>query len=462
MNLQRFFGSMAGRLFAFLLIGVVGSASLALVLADVRRYSDLERINLERVADRTQDFVSLLNGAPTGLRDRMLSEGILGLRPPLGTEKLLEKDDKLTKLLSSRLGSSSLAQSAQPSTCIQPAVKSFYAQLNCWVISVPLADRSKLTLVTLTPRTDTFDLPRPDTVFLSILTLAVGILAFFAARMVAAPLGDLSRAARALGGDLDRSPLSERGPYEVRDAIRAFNAMQAKLREHMVERTRILASITHDLQTPLTRLRLRLEKVEDIALRSRLIDDFAGMQILIRQGLDFCRGTQIEEPFVPVALDSLLESVVEDAAEGGRPVTLEHLCGYYAEARPNSLQRCLANLIDNALAHGGSAHVSAAMENGKIRVRVRDFGPGIPPEKLESVFEPFVRLETSQTRPGGGVGLGLTIARAMAEQNEAGLMLCNHPGGGLEACLVLSRGLQRAEPVGEVSRSLESEMDLLA
>jgi len=461
MKLQRYFGSMAGRLFVFLLIGVVSSASLALVLADVRRYSDIQRINLERIADRVQDYVSFLNGTPTALREKVVSQGILGLRPPVGTEKVLEGDDRLTKLLVSRIGPSSRAQKAQASTCIQPSVKSFYAQLNCWVISVPLADHSKLALITLSPRSDTFDLPRPDAVFLSILTLAVGILAFFAARMAAAPLGDLSRAAQALGGDLDRSPLTERGPNEVRDAIHAFNAMQAKLREHMVERTRILASITHDLQTPLTRLRLRLEKVEDTALRSRLIDDFAGMQILIRQGLDFCRGNLIEEPFALLVLDSLLESVVEDATEGGYPVTLLQRCGYDVEARPNSLQRCLANLIDNALHHGGSAQVSAVMEDGKINVRVRDFGPGIPPEKLEEVFEPFVRLETSQPR-AGGVGLGLTIARALAESSDAKLTLRNHPQGGLEACLTLDRRLTRSCPVQKGESVLESEMNTVS
>lgn len=461
MNLHRYFGSMAGRLFIFLLIGVVSAASLALLLADVRRHYDLERINLERVADRVQDYVSLLNGTPAALRNQVISKGILGLRSPVGTEKIIEDDYRLAKLLVLRIGPSSRAQKAQPSTCIQPSVRSFYIQLNCWVISVPLADHSKLALVTLTPRTDSFDLPRPDAVFLSILTLAVGILAFFAARMAAAPLGNLSRAARALGGDLDRSPLPEEGPYEVRDAIRAFNAMQAKLREHVVERTRILASITHDLQTPLTRLRLRLEKIEDTALRSRLIDDFAGMQTLIHQGLDFCRGNQTEEPFVQVALDSLLESVVEDAAEGDRPVTLVQRSGYDVEARPNSLQRCLANLIDNALNHGGSAQISATMENGNIHVRVRDFGPGIPTEKLETVFEPFVRLEASQARTSG-VGLGLTIARQMAKQNEIELILRNHPEGGLEACLILSRGVQRAEGAGEEYTPLAGEVGLLA
>jgi signal transduction histidine kinase len=258
--------------------------------------------------------------------------------------------------------------------------------------------------------------------------------------MAAAPLRALSRAARDLGSDLGRSPLPERGPFEVRDAIRAFNTMQARLRTFVTERTRILASITHDLQTPLTRLRLRLEKVDDPALRSRLIDDLGGMQVLIRQGLDLFRGTRMQEPFARVALDSLLESVVEDAAEGGWPAVLRQRCGYDVEAQPQALQRCLANLLDNAIKYGSSAEVSASLEAGAIYVRIRDHGPGIPPDKLQTVFEPFVRLESAFSA-ASGIGLGLTIAKTLAEQNDAELRLSNHSDGGLEVCLILYRGL---------------------
>lgn len=442
MKLRRYFESMAGRLTLFLLIGVIGSATLALVLADTYRLSDLKRINIERVVDRVQDFVALINGAPPSLREELVSKGIPGLHPPVGTEKMEGTDTELSEQFVARLGAGSRAERADPRSCLPlPPTRSFYAQINCWVISVPLADHSIIKLAAFSPRIDAFDQPGRDLLFLSVLTIGVGLLAFFASRMAAAPLGDLSRAAQALGGDLDRSPLQERGPYEVRSAIRAFNAMQQKLRDNVIERTRILASITHDLRTPMTRLRLRLEKVDDIALRSRLIDDLDGMQILIKQGLDLCRGTQSEEPFVSIELDSLLESVVEDAAEGGSSISLIRCSGYVVEAQPSALQRCLANLLDNAITYGGGAEVSAAMEDGAIHIRIRDFGPGIPPQHLRAVFEPFVRLGGTPSRSVGGVGLGLTIAKALAEKNDATLNLANHPDGGLEACLVLHRGL---------------------
>jgi signal transduction histidine kinase len=440
--LQRYFGSMAGRLFLVLLVGVMGSASIALGMADVRRQADLRRIQLERLSDRIQDFISLVNSAPRALRVEMISRGITGLRPASGEEKIERADTELTQRLNSRIGSGIRSEYAIPWSCFpRGADRRFYMTLDCRLISATLADGSAIKVLLVSPQADTFGLPGLDPVFLSVLAIGVGCLTFFAARMAAAPLNDLSRAARALGGDLNRLPLIERGPHEVRDALRAFNAMQAKLRDHVIERTHILASITHDLQTPLTRLRLRLEKVTDIALRSRLIDDLDRMQALIRQGLDFSRGNQTEEPFVPLVLDSLLESVVQDAAEGGRAVVLVECSGYDVEARPQALQRCLANLLDNAVKHGGSAEVSAKQVNGEVQIRIRDHGPGIPPDQLEAVFDPFVRLGPSSASTGSGVGLGLTIARQLAQKNDAELVLANHSAGGLEACLILRRGV---------------------
>jgi signal transduction histidine kinase len=462
MTLQHYFGSMAGRLLLFLLIGVIGSASVALAIADARRQADLQRIRLERLVDRVQDFVSLANGASETLRVKLISNGVPGLYPARGGEKIGQTDTELTERLVRRIGTGVRAQQADSATCFsEPMAPSSYHQLHCWVVSIRLADGTPLKLVLLRPRTADLHLPGFDPVFLSILALAVGILTFFAARMAAAPLANLSRAARTLGGDLDSVPLTERGPNEVRDAIRAFNTMQAKLREHLVERTQILASITHDLQTPLTRLRLRLEKVENIALRSRLIDDLSGMQVLIREGLDFSRGSQIDEPFEPVALDSLLESLVEDAAEQGQAAVLTQESGCDVEARPRALQRCLANLLDNALKYGGSAEISARAEQGGVVIRIRDHGPGIPAEQLEKVFEPFVRLESPTARPTYGAGLGLTIARMLAQKNEADLVLHNHPEGGLEAGLILRRGVVRAAGCAEQGLDLKTGIDSL-
>ena len=444
MTAPRYFGSMAGRLFVFLLIGVVTSASLALGVADMRRQADMHGIRVARLVDRVQDFVAVANSTSAPARARLARSGVPGLLPINSRQKTMKTDDELSQRLSRALSSPVNADRIDPRTCFDHTVaRTAYYKMNCWRVSSKLADGTPFNLTLIGQAEDSFRLTEFEPVYLLILVLGVGLLTFLAARMAAAPLADLSRAARALGGDLNSLPLPERGPNEVRDAIEAFNTMQAKLRTHVVERTKILASITHDLQTPLTRLRLRLEKVSDVALRSRLIDDLQGMQMLIREGLEFSRGTQIDEPFAPIALDSLLESLVEDAVEMGRKAVLVNRTDYDVEARPRALQRCLGNLLDNALKYAGAAEISTEVaDQNKLVVRVRDHGPGIATDELERIFEPFVRLENPAARKVEGAGLGLTIARMLAAKNDAELVLSNHPDGGVEALLILSRGLR--------------------
>ena len=444
MMLRRYFESMAGRLFLFLLVGVAASGSVALSLTSAYREAVLHSIRLERFADRMQDFVTLANSTAEPMRSKLITNGVPGLLPVTTQQKLQGPDEELSERLSHRVGAFVDAWHVAPSTCfVQPITLSTYYKTNCWRVSSHLANGRPFSLTLIGSVEENLPEPQMDPLYLLIMVLGVGLLTFLAARMAAAPLADLSRAARALGGDLDTLPLPERGPNEVRDAIEAFNTMQARLREHVVQRTKILASITHDLQTPLTRLRLRLEKVDDVALRSRLIDDLQGMQILIREGLEFSRGAQTDEPFAPIALDSLLESLVEDAVEAGQSILLTNRSNYDVEARPRALQRCLANLVDNALKYGGSAEISTGLtaDHG-LQIRIRDHGRGIAPDQLEKAFEPFVRLASPVQNKAEGAGLGLTIARMLAAKNDAELTLANHPEGGLEAVLTLSRGLR--------------------
>jgi signal transduction histidine kinase len=440
MRMRGFFATMAGRLFVFLLIGVVGSAVLALALADRQRQADLHRIRFERLVDRMGDFLSLADRASVPLRGELLANGVTGIRRAGGGEVVERPDVELTRRLQARWGRPVRAERVAVNSCSWPsAVDAGGNQFDCWLVTARLSDGRPINLqlrghlqidhIALNP------------VVVLVLAVLIATLTFIAARMAAAPLGDFARAAKALGTDIDRRPLPERGPREVRDAARAFNTMQTQLRTYIVERTQLLASITHDLQTPMTRLRLRLEKVRDPALRSRLIDDLGTMQALIREGLDFARSVETTEAFASLDIDQLLDLVVEDAAEGGKPVRIATRCGCEVEARPRALQRCLANLIDNALKYGGSAEVSAEQVSDRVEIRVRDHGPGIADENLEQVFEPFIRLQADSAPPIEGIGLGLAIARTLAERNEAALLLRNHPHGGLEAVLTLTRGV---------------------
>ncbi len=303
----------------------------------------------------------------------------------------------------------------------------------CRLVSVTLGDGTPLRLSVETPAVTPVRSRLLDPAFVSLLGAGIVLLAYFAALRAGAPLRHLAQASTQLGHDLHRQPLAVTGPSEVRQAVTAFNSMQARLQSHFAERTQMLAAITHDLQTPLTRLRLRLERVEDQELRDRLVADLRAMRALIDEGLELARTAETPETVVMLDLDSLLESQVEDAAEAGLNAEFRGGSGAVLPLRPLATRRVFANLIDNALVHGGSATVHAERDSHAIRVFVRDHGPGIPEELLERAFEPFFRAESSRSRQTGGTGLGLTIARMLAAKIGATLTLRNHPDGGLEA-----------------------------
>jgi len=439
MNIARFLATMAGRLFVLLLIGIIASAALALTLSEREREAEISHIRYDRTGERMADFLAILDRAPRGLRAELISAGMTGIRRATGREALQGTDAAFTQVLSARWRMTVRTIKADPHSCLAPSPADHDTHaadhFDCWVVTAQLSDGA-IARLQLRSRVPAEGLGLNPTVVLILAALMVS-LALVAARMAAAPLDDLARAATELGNDLDRSPLPETGPVEVRDAAKAFNQMQTRLRASVVERTQLLASITHDLQTPMTRLRLRLEKVGDAALRSRLIDDLGVMQALIREGLDYARNTQTTEPLARLELDHLLELVVEDAAVGGKPVRFVEGCGAEVEVRARALQRCLANLIDNAVKYGGATEVSAELTRDSVDITIRDRGPGIPADRLAHVFEPFVRVASDATSAIDGIGLGLAIARTLAERNAASLTLRNHPEGGLEARLTL-------------------------
>lgn len=273
-----------------------------------------------------------------------------------------------------------------------------------------------------------------------IFVAGLAAVSWFAVRVATRPLTRLGDAATALGEDLERPPLAEQGPLEVRRAAAAFNHMQRRIRELFAERTRILAAITHDLRTPITRLRLRAELVEDAAQRERILADLAEMETLVDEGLAYAKSmSPASEPALPVRLDALLAALVADYADGGRAVTLAAAPPLTLDSRPRMLRRLLANLTDNALKFAGEAELAldASADGGVIHVR--DRGPGIPEGELEKVLEPYYRVETSRNRDSGGTGLGLAIARQLARSLGGELSLRNREGGGLEASLRLHR-----------------------
>ncbi|MBP1206916.1 signal transduction histidine kinase [Duganella sp. 1411] len=269
----------------------------------------------------------------------------------------------------------------------------------------------------------------------------LGLVTWYGVRLATRPLARLAEAANRLGPDLKAAAVSESGPLEVARAARAFNAMQQRIADHLDERTQILAAISHDLQTPITRMRMRADMLDDDQQREKMNRDLVEMEMLVRDGVAYARtlhGTS-EAPR-SVDPDSLLESLVGDYLDAGHPIQLHGKAGAPLVTRPHALRRVLGNLIDNALKYAGSAELHVGDEDGRLTIRVRDHGPGIPDAELDNVMQPFYRLEASRNRDTGGTGLGLAIARQLAQAIDATLTLRNHPDGGLEASLALPAG----------------------
>lgn len=470
-RVRAFFDSMTGRVFGILTLGVGGAALVALAVTDTMNQRAFEDQLVQRAADRLQGYVQFLDAAPENVRRLTLrgGPGGLGVRLQPADAKGLGTDGEFQAIMRDRgLRQSVEAQKADYSLCFpemrrlntadiqrqlnseefrkalarasvqfpnRPRPQNFARMIPpvCRLIDVTLSDGTSLKFSMDTPWVQRERSRLVNPVFLSLLALAIVILAYVVARITSAPLKRLSKASAELGRDLDRAPVDVSGPAEVRGAAEAFNAMQRRLQQHVSERTNMLAAITHDFQTPLTRLRLRLEKVEDEALREKLLGDLASMKALVDEGLELARSAETSEPRVMLDLDSLLESLVEDATEAGGKAEFEGGCRAVLPLRPLAARRLFSNLIDNALKHAGSASVSSSQNSGEVCVRVRDRGPGLPAHMLEKVFEPFVRVDDSRSRRTGGAGLGLTIARTLAEKNGATLTLRNHPDGGLEA-----------------------------
>lgn len=274
---------------------------------------------------------------------------------------------------------------------------------------------------------------------LAVLLLATLGLSWLAVRWVVQPLRVLAQAAQSLGEDLSRPPLPEDGPTEVRQATQAFNTMQRRLALFIDERTRMLAALSHDLKTPLTRMRLRTELLDDDEARTRFEADLQEMETMVAQTLDFMRGLGGHEARVPVDVNALLQTLQADQQDMGRRVAVVGRALQPYIGVPTLLRRALGNLVDNAVLYGGSATLRVEDTPERLTLSVLDNGPGLAPAELERVFEPFYRVESSRNRATGGTGLGLGIARSIARLHGGDVVLHNIPLGGLAAVLSLPR-----------------------
>jgi signal transduction histidine kinase len=305
-----------------------------------------------------------------------------------------------------------------------------------FIISLQLADATWLNFAAV----DQVTVPawsHQSVALIAIMLIAVIALSILGIRRLTAPLGTLAQAAERLGRDVNAPRLTERGASDVRKALRAFNNMQERIQRFIEDRTRMIAAISHDLRTPITRLRLRAEFVEDPEQQARMLADLDDMETMIQSTLSFAREEANPEPRRELDLVVLLRSICEDAPDVALAVDLSGADALAFGGQPVALRRGFCNLIDNAVKYGQRARIGLSIGADSIAVTIDDDGPGLPEEELERVFRPFYRVEQSRSRDTGGVGLGLSVARTVFRAHGGDVVLSNRPEGGLRATVTL-------------------------
>jgi signal transduction histidine kinase len=316
-----------------------------------------------------------------------------------------------------------------------------------FLVSLRLSDGSWLNL--LAAYVDDIEFwPLRTIVFLSAMVIVITALSIWAIDRLIAPFQDLAKAAIRLGTDVNSTPIVEQGPADVRGTIRAFNDMQTRLHRFVEDRTQMLAAVSHDLRTPITRLRLRAEFVGNMIQRGKFLADLDEMEHMITDILNFAKDDARSEPTVHVDLVAMLQNICDDLADKGLNVSFDSDGHLPCLLRPVSFRRCFNNLLDNALKYGERAAVRVDIGATEIMIQIDDHGPGIPETLKEEVFRPFHRLEGSRNRNSGGSGLGLTVARTVARAHGGDVLLDKAPGGGLRATIVLPKERLVHSPVG--------------
>lgn len=439
-------GSIAGRTIVILAFGLTLAVAASLLIAEQVRLRDLDQLRRAGLVASVVTTIANLRDHPAETERAIAAGRIVGIHIGRVSAGSGTRDKEAERLLVARMGSPTKPRivrfpAADCERVRDPASNSADPPpMSCWVIAFTVAGGKRQVLTADLPLIHVYQSAFLDPVYLLLLAgIRLG-LAVLVTRSTVAPLQRLTRAARQFSIATEPVDIPEQGPREVRTALRTFNLMQQRVRDGVRERTHILAAVSHDLQTPLTRMRLRVEKVVDGELRKSLIDDLAVMQRLVGEGLDLARSTEQHEPWSVVDIDSVLSSLADDMADLGATVILTERANVRAQVRLTALVRSIQNLVDNAVKYGGSAELGTSIESDVITVTVRDHGPGIPDADLPAAFEPFTRLASGRADGRGGTGLGLTIARAQAATFGALVALRNHADGGILATITIPVG----------------------
>ncbi|QJP13613.1 HAMP domain-containing protein [Starkeya sp. ORNL1] len=418
--------SLAARLFVILLAGVIIAHALSFGVIFLERYVTARQVMLGTLENDVATSVAILDRLPADERpawvpqlDRGAYSFMLGAGQP-GVPELSARGADIAARIRDAIGGR-----------FPVTVEAIPGEGQRLQAHLTLHDGSPLTI-------DVNPAPMPLAEWLPYALIAQLLLlvacCWLAVRQAIRPLADLAQAADALDPNRTAPRLSEAGPSEVARAAGAFNAMRERIAQYLEERVQILAAISHDLQTPITRMKLRAEMADESVEKDKLMQDLDEIERLVKEGVAYARTAHGDaEAATRIDIGSFIESLAYDYQDTGKDVTVTASAAGTVTVRPHALRRILTNLVDNALKFGGAAELSVAREGEGVRISVLDRGPGIPEDQLEAVMQPFFRLEHSRSRNTGGTGLGLAIAQQLAQATGGSLKLRNREGGGLVA-----------------------------
>jgi len=276
--------------------------------------------------------------------------------------------------------------------------------------------------------------------WLMIALIVIWLVAYLVVKWITKPLNALAQAAERLGNDIKSPPLEEKGPQEVQQAAHAFNMMQQRLQLLLAERTRFFAAISHDLKTPITRLRLRAELLNNQELQQKIINDLLEMEILLTNALDYSRGVAYQEDKHSLNIISLLQEITKNYVDLDYQIQLiAPQEPEFIQGCPIALKRCLTNIIDNAVRYGQKADITVTSNEVEVIITVKDYGTGVAAQELTRIVEPFYRVEPSRNKTTGGYGLGLSIAQSIIQAHNGQLQLTSPVGEGLCVQITLPR-----------------------
>lgn len=452
--------SLFGQTLLILLAGLLVSHAIGYWIYAADRGAAVRAIGGFAVAQRIASLTQLVQEAPREWRDRIVAalsdqtfRVTLSAQPPgIASEA---ETNPASKIVSDYLreqipGLSRQAPRVAVAAPAGPPFRGFHQGMGHGLmmhglggfrdlqVAMPLADGQWLTFATALPDSGPA-FSRQFLVSMTVMALVILGASIWAVRRITTPLLSLAAAAERLGRDVTAPPLPETGTMETRQASRAFNDMQVRLRNLIDNRTRLLAAISHDLRTPLTLLRLRTENVTDAQERDKMLATIAEMDRMIGATLEFARDETATEPQRATDIAALIQSVVDNMRDAGLPVAMTSAAPIVVACRPHALRRAFSNLIDNAIKYGKTAHVAISATAQAIEITVDDEGPGIPESELKRVFEPFYRVEQSRSSETGGAGLGLAIALSTVQAHGGKLNLENRTAGGLRATIRLPR-----------------------